>query len=83
MGNMVIESIVNIFCGILDGMLRTVSFVQIPTQGISVLATVACYGSYVVGADLLFYFASAVSAWMLVKLGLGIGLFLWRLLPFT
>lgn len=80
---MILEGLVNIFCALLDGLLFGLQLVQIPIQGIEALATVTAYGSYVVGADLLLCFAAVVSAWMLVKLTVGVGLFIWRLLPLT
>lgn len=80
---MILETLINVFCAMLDGLLSGLSLVQIPVQGIQALATVTGYGSYVVGADLLLCFASVVSAWMLFKMVVGIGLFVWRLLPLT
>ena len=80
---MILETLINVFCVLLDGLLSGLSFVQIPEQGIAVLATVTAYGSYVVGADLLLCFASVVTTWMIFKFSVGIGLFLWRLLPLT
>lgn len=80
---MILETIINIFCVMLDGLLSGLELVQIPKQGINALATVTAYGSYVVGADLLLCFASVVATWMLIKLVVGIGLFVWRLLPLT
>ncbi len=80
---MILETIINIFCVMLDGLLSGFELVQIPKQGIEALATVTAYGSYVVGADLLLCFASVVATWMLMKITVGVGLFLWRLLPLT
>lgn len=71
------------FCTLLDALLSGLSLAQIPTQEISVLATIVSYGSYVVGSDLLLCFASVVSGWILMKMTVGIGLFIWRFLPFT
>lgn len=80
---MILETIINIFCVMLDGLLSGFELVQIPKQGIEALATVTAYGSYVVGADLLLCFASVVATWMLMKITVGVGLFIWRLLPLT
>lgn len=80
---MILETIINIFCVMLDGLLSGFEFIQIPKQGIETLATVTAYGSYVVGADLLLCFASVVATWMLMKITVGVGLFIWRLLPLT
>ena len=81
--SMILENLINVFCALLDGLLSGMSFVKVPVDGIAVLATVTAYGSYVVGADLLLCFASVVTTWMLIKLTVGIGLFVWRLLPLT
>ena len=80
---MILETLINIFCVMLDGLLSGFEIIQIPKQGIEALATVTAYGSYVVGADLLLCFASVVATWMLMKITVGVGLFLWRLLPLT
>ncbi len=80
---MIMETIINIFCGVFDTLLSGLQLVNIPVQGINVLSTFTAYGSYVVGADLLLCFASVVVTWMLIKISVGIGLFLWRLLPLT
>lgn len=57
--------------------------VGLPLSAIQTLATVACYGSYVVGADLMLVFSGTVCAWSAFKLTSGISLFVWRLLPLT
>lgn len=80
---MILETLINIFCVMLDGLLSGFKYIQIPKQGIEALATVTAYGSYVVGADLLLCFASVVATWMLMKITVGVGLFIWRLLPLT
>ena len=80
---MILETLINIFCVMLDGLLFGFEYIQIPKQGIEALATVTAYGSYVVGADLLLCFASVVATWMLMKITVGVGLFIWRLLPLT
>lgn len=80
---MILETLINIFCVMLDGLLAGFEYIQIPKQGIEALATVTAYGSYVVGADLLLCFASVVATWMLMKITVGVGLFIWRLLPLT
>lgn len=80
---MILESVITLFCSMLDGLLSAVSLVQIPTQGITALTNVVGYGAYVVGSDFLLVFCGCVCAWMTLKLTIGISLFLWRLLPLT
>ena len=80
---MIVEFIVNCFCGLLDGVFLTVNFVSIPVNGIQVLGTFVSYGASIIGADLLLLFCSTVMMWSTLKLSLGLILFMWRLLPFT
>lgn len=80
---MILEAIISVFCTMMDGLLSGLSLAQIPTQGIQILSTLAGYGSYVVGADLLLCFASVVATWAVIQMVVGIGLFVWRLLPLT
>lgn len=80
---MILEFTIDIFCNFLVGLLDAANAVAIPVNGIQTLATFASYGSYIVGSDLLLTFCGVVLMWMTIKLSVGIGLFLWRLLPLT
>lgn len=80
---MIFEFIIDVFCKFIVGLLNTANAVAIPVNGIQTLATFTSYGSYIVGSDLLLTFCSVVLMWMTIKLSVGIGLFIWRLLPLT
>lgn len=80
---MIIEFIINVFCGLLSGFMSGLKVISIPMDAVTTLGTVISYGSYVVGSDFLLLFSSVIFMWMWLKFSLGIGLFLWRLLPLT
>lgn len=80
---MIIEFIVNMLCSFLQGLLSTVKILALPVDAIDMLGTFCAYGAYIVGAEFLLTFASVVFMWMTIKLTVGIGLFIWRLLPLT
>lgn len=80
---MILEFVIDVFCGFLVQLMSAANAVSIPVNGIQTLATFASYGSYIVGSDLLLTFCGVVFMWMGTKLTVGVGLFVWRLLPLT
>ena len=80
---MIIEFFINMFVAFLDTLISAVSMVTLPIDMISAITTVSAYGSWVVGSDLLLIFATCVFTWTTIKIGIGLVLFVWRLLPFT
>lgn len=80
---MIIEFLVNCCVNCISALIGGVSMVSVPIQAVSVLRDFVSFGSYVVGADILLMFASVVVTWTTIKLTIGIGLFIWRLLPLT
>jgi hypothetical protein len=79
---MIIEFFINMFVAFLDTLISAVSMVTLPIDMISALSTVSAYGSWIVGSDLLLLFATCVFTWTTIKIGVGLVLFVWRLLPF-
>ena len=80
---MIFEFFINMFVAFLDTLISAVSMVTLPIDMISALSTVSAYGSWIVGSDLLLIFATCVFTWTTIKIGIGLVLFVWRLLPFT
>lgn len=80
---MIVEGILNLCVEMLVLVLGGFKAVGLPLSAIETLGTVACYGSYVVGADLLLAFVGTVMTWATFKLSAGVFLFIWRLLPLT
>ncbi len=80
---MIIKFFINMFVAFLDTLISAVSMVTLPIDMISAITTVSADGSWVVGSDLLLIFATCVFTWTTIKIGIGLVLFVWRLLPFT
>ena len=80
---LIFQPLIDLLCNIIVTALTAVNLVTIPANGIQAIATVASYGNYIVGADLMLVFASMVLGWMTLKMTVGLILFIWRLLPFT
>lgn len=80
---MIIELLVTFGCTFLKGLLDVVSFLSLPVDLINVLSTITGYGSWVVGGDLLLIVLGCVVFWWGVKISIGLGVYIWRLLPFT
>lgn len=80
---MVIEILLGIVTNLLCNAISCLGVVSLPLDAIKTLQAITCYGSYVVGSDLLLIFTSVISFWFSVKMGVGIILFIWRLLPLT
>lgn len=60
-----------------------ISLVPLPVALMDVLFDIFCYGTWVVGADFMASFITAVAGWYYVRWSIGILVFLWDLLPFT
>lgn len=57
--------------------------ITLPTQLIGTLATIICYGVWIVGADIMGLFVGSVVLWWTVHMSIGLAVWLWKLLPLT
>ena len=80
---MIFEPLINLLTNLVVEAMQGFNLVTVPVNAIEALGTFCAYGNAIVGADLMLIFASTVLAWMTIKAGLGLILFIWRLLPFT
>lgn len=80
---MIVESLVNLFLGILRGALSGFEMVGLPLQYINTLNTILVYGNWVVGVDIMALFVGTVVFWWAIKLAVGLIIWLWELLPLT
>lgn len=80
---MIIESLINVAVTLFSGIISGLNFFSIPMDLIDVLATVCVYGNWIVGADLLLLFSGCIASWFLIKMSLGLILFIWEELPLT
>lgn len=80
---MIVETIFQWSCNFILGLFSAFEFISLPLDLISVLYTILCYGTWVVGADVLLLVSGSVMFWLLFKSGVGLILWLWKLLPLT
>lgn len=82
---MLLEALIEICVSFIIGLFDFVSLsgISLLVDAAGVLSNFCVYGSYIVGADLLFVFGGLVLTWTLAKLSVGVGIRLWELLPFT
>lgn len=80
---MIVEGLITLLCDLIVLALNGFNLVTIPVDVVEALGAFCSYGAHIVGADLLLVFCSCVLAWATIKAGLGLILFIWRLLPFT
>jgi hypothetical protein len=80
---MILEALISFCTSIICTAVSLCGVITLPSNVISTLQAVTCYGSYVVGSDLLLIFCTTVTFWLTAKITVGLVLFIWRLLPFT
>lgn len=79
---MIIEAIINIACNLIGMLFSTLEIIHLPLDIIETLYTILCYGTWVVGADVLLIFAGSVVMWWTAKWTVGFGIWLYEHLPF-
>ena len=81
---MIIESLCDFFVSFLLLAVDTVGgVISLPVNLVQVLSTITSYGAYFVGDDLLLIFSSTILFWSTAKMGVGLFVFIWKLLPLT
>lgn len=80
---MIVEGLVDFALMLIEGLFSGLQLVSLPTDILTALLDFLCYGTWVVGADLMGIFIASVVAWMGIKFSVGLVLFIWRLLPLT
>lgn len=80
---MIIENIVGFFTSLICQAISACGVLSLSLDGIKTLQAITCYGSYVIGSDMLLIVCTTIAFWLSVKIGLGLILFIWRLLPLT
>jgi len=80
---MIFNALIDWFASFICQAISALSFVTIPVDFITVLATITKYGAWIVGSDLLMLFFAFITAWYVVKFGLGVLEWIWKLLPLT
>lgn len=80
---MIVETVVDFFFAMMSTAFQGMEIIGLPYQVINTLQTILVYGTWIVGADILALFVSMVVGWWALKLGVGLVVFIWELLPLT
>jgi len=80
---MILQGIMDVFYGIFCQLMTVVSIIDIPADIANGMVAVTGFGAWVCGADILVLTFAVVSGWFVLKLTVGLVLWLWDLLPFT
>lgn len=80
---MIVETLLGFTLTLIQGLFSGFQIVNLPTDLLTALLDFLCYGTWVIGADLMAIFLSTVVGMYTFKFSAGLVLFLWRLLPLT
>lgn len=80
---MIVESLVGFFCSMITALFNGFEIIGLPLQFINTLATITCYGAWVVGLDIISIFVATIVGWWAIKFIVGLAVFIWELLPLT
>lgn len=80
---MILETVFQWACNFILGLFSAFDVLSLPLDLISTLYTILCYGTWVVGVDVLLLVSGSIIFWLTFKAGTGLVLWLWKLLPLT
>lgn len=80
---MLIETLTDLFLFLVTKALEGIVVIGVPLHWLEPLNEIFLYGIWVAGADTVALFASMIATWWMVKLTVGIIVWIWELLPFT
>ena len=79
---MIGESILSIGLSILRFIFGSFEVFKIPFDAVYVLYEIMCYGTWVVGSDILLLCTGCISFWIGVRLSTGLAVWIYEHLPF-
>lgn len=80
---MLVTGGVGLFFGLFGGLFDGLAFLGLPYDLINTLSSILCYGTWVIGADLMAIIISSIVFWWTVKFAVGLIVWVWELLPLT
>ena len=80
---MIVDGLLNLTMWFIELLFSGFSAISLPINLVSVLVTILKYGAWVIGSDLVVIIFTTIIFWLTFKLGAGLILFIWRLLPLT
>ena len=80
---MIVESLLHFAVNFIQMLFSGLHFVSLPLDLLTVLFDILCYGTWIVGADLMAIALASIAFWMATRFTMGLALFVWRLIPLT
>lgn len=80
---MIVETVLRFCSNLLITLFGAFEVISLPFDMINTLYSIICYGTWVVGTDILAIFAASVIMWWGVNASLGIALWVYDKLPFV
>lgn len=80
---MIVETLLSFACTLIQGLFSGLQIINLPTDFMTVLLDIFCYGVWVIGADLMGIIITTITGWLMFKFTAGLVVFVWRLLPLT
>lgn len=80
---MIVETLLDLSMSAIQIIFSFFQVITLPTDLMTFLLDIICYGTWVVGADLMAIVMSTVTIFYGARFGAGLLLFLWRFIPLT
>lgn len=80
---MIVETLLSFASTFIQGLFSALQIINLPTDYMTVLLDIFCYGTWVIGSDLMAIVLATITGMLTGRFLLGLALFIWRLLPLT
>lgn len=80
---MIVETLLGFATTFIQGLFSGLQIISLPTDFMTVLLDIFCYGTWVIGADLMAIVLATITGFLGARFMIGLVLFIWRLLPLT
>lgn len=80
---MVTEFLLSGSTAIIRSIFGLIDVFAIPTDLVSVLFSILCYGTWVVGSDVLLLCTGCITFWIGIRLSVGLAVWIYEHLPFV
>lgn len=80
---MIVETLLQFASVLIQGLFSGLQILTLPYDFLTVLLDILCYGTWVVGVDLMGIILANIVFWLGTRFTIGLVIFIWRLLPLT
>ena len=75
---MIVNTLMSLGISVVRFIFGLIEAVSIPSDLVSVLYSIMCYGTWVVGSDVLLLCTGSIMSWITVRLSSGIAVWAWQ-----